>query len=72
MAAGNQILPGVSIDQITQPRVYFYFDLRRMTTQVLPDIEKPRRSFPGILGVARTEPGRYSKVPPGAFVGNMD
>ncbi|MFN0316843.1 MAG: acetamidase/formamidase family protein [Burkholderiales bacterium] len=134
MAAANQILPGVSIEQITKLRVdnpgrgphtitgpiyvegaqpgdvlkirinrivprtyganwnlpgalklgqfpdefpegqvrYFYFDLRRMTTQFSPDIEIPLRPFPGILGVARAEPGRYSTVPPGPFGGNMD
>ncbi len=134
MAAGNQILPGVSIEQITKLRLdnpgrgphtitgpiyvegaepgdvlkirinrivprtyganwnlpgalklgqfpdefpegqvrYFYFDLRAMTTQFSPDIEIPLRPFPGILGVARAEPGRYSTVPPGPFGGNMD
>lgn len=134
MAAANQILPGVSIEEITKLRVdnpgrgphtitgpiyiegaepgdvlkirinrivprtyeanwnlpgalklgqfpdefpewqvrYFYFDLRRMTTQFSPDIEIPLRPFPGILGVARAEPGRYSTVPPGPFGGNMD
>ena len=28
--------------------------------------------FPGIIGVARVEPGRYSTVSPGPFGGNMD
>ena len=28
--------------------------------------------FPGILGVARAEPGRYSTVPPGRYGGNLD
>jgi acetamidase/formamidase len=51
---------------------YFYFDLRRMVTQFAPGIELPLRPFPGILGVARAEPGRYSTVPPGPFGGNMD
>jgi acetamidase/formamidase len=51
---------------------HFYFDLRRMVTQFAPGIEIPLRPFPGILGVARAEPGRYSTVPPGPFGGNMD
>jgi acetamidase/formamidase len=51
---------------------YFYFDLRRMMTQFAPGIEIPLRPFPGIIGVARVEPGRYSTVPPGPFGGNMD
>ncbi len=134
MAAANQVLPGVSIDEITRMRVahpgrgphtitgpiyvegaepgdtlkvrierivpksfganwnlpgehglgqfpdrfpvgqvrYFYFDLRRNVTQFAPGIELPIRPFPGVIGVARAEPGRYSTVPPGPFGGNMD
>ncbi|HWA12564.1 MAG TPA: acetamidase/formamidase family protein [Burkholderiales bacterium] len=51
---------------------YFYFDLKRATTQFAPGIQVPLRPFPGVLGVARAEPGRYSTVPPGPFGGNMD
>ena len=51
---------------------YFYFDLKRATTQFAPGITVPLRPFPGVLGVARAEPGRYSTVPPGPFGGNMD
>jgi len=43
-----------------------------MVTEFAPGIEIPLRPFPGILGVARAEPGRYSTVPPGPFGGNMD
>jgi acetamidase/formamidase len=134
MAAANQILPGVSIEDITKMRLahpgrgphtitgpiyieeaepgdtlkvhierivprsyganwnfpgelglgqfpdrfpagqvrYFYFDLKRATTQFAPGITVPLRPFPGVIGVARAEPGRYSTVPPGPFGGNMD
>lgn len=51
---------------------YFYFDLKRACTQFAPGIQVPLRPFPGVLGVARAEPGRYSTVPPGPFGGNMD
>ena len=51
---------------------YFYFDLQRARTQFAPGIQVPLRPFPGVLGVARAEPGRYSTVPPGPFGGNMD
>ncbi len=51
---------------------YFYFDLKRSTTQFAPGITVPLRPFPGVIGVARAEPGRYSTVPPGPFGGNMD
>jgi acetamidase/formamidase len=51
---------------------YFYLDLEKMTTEFLPGIVIPLRPFPGTLGVARKDPGRYSSVPPGEFAGNMD
>lgn len=51
---------------------YFYFDLKQGSTRFAPGIRIPLRPFPGVLGVARAEPGRYSTVPPGPFGGNMD
>ena len=51
---------------------YLYLDLDKMTTEFLPGIVLPLRPFPGTLGVARKEPGRYSSVPPGEYAGNMD
>jgi acetamidase/formamidase len=134
MAAANQILPGVSIEEITQLRLafpgrgphtitgpiyieeaepgdtlkihierivprsyganwnlpgsmglgqfperfpngqvrYFYFDRKTSSTEFAPGIRVPLRPFPGVLGVARAQAGRYSTVPPGPFGGNMD
>src|SRR6476660_9408687 len=51
---------------------YVYLDLDDMTSEFLPGIVLPIRPFPGTLGVARREPGRYSSVPPGEYAGNMD
>ena len=51
---------------------YLYLDLESMTTEFLPGIVIPLRPFPGTMGVARKEPGRYSSVPPGEYAGNMD
>src|SRR5215470_18068097 len=51
---------------------YLYRDLDKMQTEFLPGIVIPLRPFPGTLGVARKEPGRYSSVPPGEYAGNMD
>jgi acetamidase/formamidase len=51
---------------------YFYLDLDKKTVEFAPGIVLPVRPFPGTLGVARKEPGRYSSVPPGEFAGNMD
>ena len=51
---------------------YLYLDLDKMQTEFLPGIVLPLRPFPGTLGVARKDPGRYSSVPPGEYAGNMD
>jgi acetamidase/formamidase len=51
---------------------YLYLDLDTMTTEFLPGVVLPLRPFPGTLGIARKEPGRYSSVPPGEYAGNMD
>jgi acetamidase/formamidase len=49
-----------------------YLDMDRKVTEFLPGVWLPIRPFPGTLGVARKEPGRYSSVPPGEYAGNMD
>jgi acetamidase/formamidase len=51
---------------------YLYLDLEKMQTEFLPGVVLPLKPFPGTLGVARKEPGRYSSVPPGEYAGNMD
>ena len=51
---------------------YLYLDLDKKVTEFLPGIYLPLRPFPGTIGVARKEPGRYSTVPPGEYAGNMD
>jgi len=51
---------------------YLYLDWDRKITEFLPGVEIPLKAFPGTLGVARKEPGRYSSVPPGDYAGNMD
>jgi acetamidase/formamidase len=51
---------------------YFYLDLDRKVAEFAPGIEIPLAPFPGILGVARAEPGQYSSVPPGRYGGNLD
>src|SRR5258708_21434670 len=51
---------------------YLYLDMDKMETEFLPGVFVPLKPFPGTLGVARAEPGRYSTVPPDAYAGNMD
>ncbi len=51
---------------------YLYLDWDRKVTEFLPGVFVPLKPFPGTIGVARKEPGRYSSVPPGEFAGNMD
>jgi len=51
---------------------YFLLDHDRQRVEFAPGIEIPLRPFPGLIAVARAEPGRYSTVPPGHFGGNLD
>jgi acetamidase/formamidase len=51
---------------------FFYLDLVNNAMEFAPGIVLPVRPFPGTIGVARAEPGRYSSVPPGPFGGNLD
>jgi acetamidase/formamidase len=51
---------------------YVYLDMEKKTSEFLPGIVIPLKPFPGTIGVARKDPGRYSSVPPGEFAGNMD
>jgi acetamidase/formamidase len=51
---------------------YFYLDWERKIAEFAPGLEIPLRPFPGTLGVARAQPGRYNAVPPGPFAGNLD
>lgn len=51
---------------------YYYLDLKKMQMQFLPGIIVPLAPFPGVVAVARSEPGQYSSGPPGPFGGNMD
>jgi acetamidase/formamidase len=51
---------------------YFLLDSEKQRVEFAPGIEIPLRPFPGVLAVARAEPGRYSTVPPGRFGGNLD
>jgi acetamidase/formamidase len=51
---------------------YLYLDWDKKVTEFLPGVQIPLRPFPGTIGVARKEPGRYSTVPPGEYAGNID
>jgi acetamidase/formamidase len=51
---------------------YLYLDWEKKVVEFLPGVVIPVRPSPGITGVARKEPGRYSTVPPGEYAGNLD
>jgi len=51
---------------------YFLLDHEKRRVEFARGIHIPLRPFPGILAVARAEPGRYSTVAPGRFGGNLD
>ena len=50
---------------------YLYLDLDKKATESFRAWSIPVRPFPGTLGVARKEAGRFSCVPPGEYAGNM-
>ena len=51
---------------------YFYLDVKNMQMQFAPNIVVPLAPFPGLIAVARAEPGKFDTIPPGPFGGNMD
>lgn len=74
--AANFNLPGLFglfPDRFQDGQVkYLYLDMDQKTAKFSPEIEIPLAPFPGTLGVARSEPGEYSTVPPGPYGGNLD
>jgi len=51
---------------------YAYLDWDRRIAEFLPGIYVPLRPFPGTIGVARKETGRYSSTASGEYGGSMD
>jgi acetamidase/formamidase len=76
--ASNNSLPshfnrGLFPKQFPEGRIkYFYLDVENKKMEFAPGIEIPLRPFPGVIAVARQEPGKYDTAPPGAFGGNLD
>jgi acetamidase/formamidase len=50
----------------------FHWTLDADTTRSLTPAIVPLRPFPGVMGVARAEPGSFRTRPPGPFGGNLD
>jgi acetamidase/formamidase len=50
----------------------FHWTLDADTSHSLAPAIVPLRPFPGVIGVARPEPGSFRTRPPGAFGGNLD
>jgi acetamidase/formamidase len=51
---------------------FVYLDTDRQITEWVPGVNLPIKPFPGVIAVARKEPGEYSSAPPGNFGGNLD
>lgn len=72
----NMNLPGLAGQfpkEFPEGQIKFvYLDWDNRIAEFLPGVFIPLRPFPGTLGVARAEPGRYSTVPPGRYAGNLD
>lgn len=73
--ASNDIMPGKGLfpNEFPNPYVkYFYLDVKNKRMQFAPGIVVPLAPFPGIIAVARAQPGKYDSIPPGPFGGNLD
>lgn len=73
--ASNNSAPGKGLfpKEFPHPYVkYFYLDVHNKKMQFAPGIIVPLAPFPGIVAVARQQPGKYDSIPPGPFGGNMD
>jgi acetamidase/formamidase len=74
--ASNQNLPGFAglfPKEFPQGQIkYFYLDVKKMQMEFAPGIVVPLRPFPGVLAVARAEPGKFNTVQPGRYAGNLD
>lgn len=73
--ASNNTAPnkGLFPKEFPIPQVrYYYLDVKKMQMQFAPGIIVPLAPFPGVIAVARKEPGKYDSAPPGPFGGNMD
>lgn len=67
------IIPGFGLlaDEFTEPFMNIApYDAKRVEFQ--PGIHLPTRPFPGTIGLALSEPGVHSVVPPRAQGGNLD
>jgi acetamidase/formamidase len=51
---------------------YVYLDTDRQVAEWVPGVNLPLQPFPGVIAVARKEPGEYGSAPPGNFGGNLD
>lgn len=74
--ASNMNMPGLLgafPKEFAQGQIkYFYLDIEKKQMEFAPGIVVPLRPFPGVLAVARAEPGKYNTVAPGRFGGNLD
>lgn len=73
--ASNDSTPGKGLFPNLFPEgfvKYFYLDVKNKKMQFAPGIMVPLAPFPGVIAVARSEPGPYSSGPPGTFGGNLD
>jgi acetamidase/formamidase len=58
-------------DHFREPYL-FHWQLDADSTRSLAPAVVPVRPFPGVMGVARAEPGEFRTRPPGPFGGNLD
>src|SRR4029079_10053302 len=71
---GTEIIPGFGLlaDVCPQPGLRVWrVDEEKGRVEVGEDVSLPYRPFPGTIGVAPSEPGVHSIVPPSRFGGDL-
>lgn len=68
------VIPGFGLlsEEFTEPLLHTYDLTHRHKTEFLPGIELFIKPFPGTIGVALPEQGKFEVVPPRKNGGNMD
>lgn len=73
---GYQLMvPGLGFlpEDFPEPSIITYsIDRPKGEVRFGAHVRLPLRPFPGIVGVARAEPGEFRTLPPGPFAGNLD
>ena len=68
-AVGVGLLPDLFEEGVMR---HYELDRKRMTVELLPDVNVPLTPFLGFMAVAPRDPGPHNSIPPGPHGGNID